>query len=73
VNLDLDYLATGLVGPGSCYTGVDADELLALIRIARAAVAWRDAWSAGYASAADHLGYRMTQEALRNALQEAGV
>lgn len=73
MNLDLDYLATGLVGPGSCYTGVDADELLALIRIARAAVAWRDAWSAGWASPDDYRAYRATQDALRNALQEAGV
>ena len=73
MTLDLDYLETGLVGPGSCYTGVNADELLALIRVVRAAVAWRNAWSAGWASRDDYRAYRATQDAIRAALQEAGI
>lgn len=73
MSLDLDYLEAGLVGSGSCYTGVDADELLALIRVVRAAVAWRDAYVQGYATRKEWIDYVKSQERIHDALREAGL
>lgn len=60
MKLDLDELERDAIGAGSCYDGINPDEALLLIRIARAAVAWRDGDSHAWVP-------------LEAALREAGI